>query len=255
MSQPTLTYTAETRGGGQPLQGNPGSLRVDPAAARSADARVARARTRRCARPVSSVFPDRKLNIAADAPLTRYIVQVVPSREDAAARRVAALGGPAVRACFPLRRQMLRRKAGAWSYALEPLFPGYLFLSSDDPESVDRALRRSTQPDVVLSAGRCVAALSDAEAALVRALADGEGIVRSSRGRIVDGRLVVDSGPLVGLEDLVRRVDRHHRAAWIDPSRAAEVLLGEDPTRFGTPLTLPAGAHGLKVGLEVISKS
>lgn len=182
-------------------------------------------------------------------------MQVVPSREDAAARRVAALGGPAVRACFPLRRQMLRRKAGAWSYALEPLFPGYLFLSSDDPESVDRALRRSTQPDVVLSAGRCVAALSDAEAALVRALADGEGIVRSSRGRIVDGQLVVDSGPLVGLEDLVRRVDRHHRAAWIDPSRAAEVLLGEGPTRFGTPLTLPAGAHGLKVGLEVISKS
>ena len=51
------------------------------------------------------------------------MVQVVPSREDAAARRVAALGGDAVQMCFPLRRQMLRKKAGAWNYALEPLFP------------------------------------------------------------------------------------------------------------------------------------
>ena len=254
MSQPTLTYIAETRGGGQPLQGSPGSLRVDPAAARSADARAVRGRTRRCTRSASSVFPDRKLNIPAHAPLARFVVQVVPSREDAAARRVAALGGDAVQTCFPLRRQMLRKKAGAWNYALEPLFPGYLFLASDDPEAVDFALRRSTQPDLMLGADGRLATLSDAEAALVHALADAQGVVRSSRGRIVEGDLVVESGPLVGLEGLVRRVDRHHRAAWLDPARAAEVLLGADPS-CATASALPAASHGIQGGLEVVSKS
>lgn len=254
MSQPTLTYIAETRGGGQPLQGSPGSLRVDPAAARSADARAVRARTRRCTRSASSVFPDRKLNIPAHAPLARFVVQVAPSREDAAARRVAALGGDAVQTCFPLRRQMLRKKAGAWNYALEPLFPGYLFLASDNPEAVDFALRRSTQPDLMLGADGRLATLSDAEAALVHALADAQGVVRSSRGRIVEGDLVVESGPLVGLEELVRRVDRHHRAAWLDPSRAAEVLLGADPS-CAAASALPTASHGIKVGLEVVSKS
>jgi len=182
------------------------------------------------------------------------VVQVVPSREDAAARRVAALGGDAVQTCFPLRRQMLRKKAGAWNYALEPLFPGYLFLASDDPEAVDFALRRSTQPDLMLGADGRLATLSDAEAALVHALADAQGVVRSSRGRIVEGDLVVESGPLVGLEELVRRVDRHHRAAWLDPARAAEVLLGSDPS-CAAASALPTAFHGIKVGLEVVSKS
>ena len=188
-------------------------------------------------------------------PLARYVVQVVPTREDAAARRIAALGGDAVQACFPLRRQMLRRKGGVWSYAEEPLLPGYLFLASDDPDLVNRILRRSTWPDVMLGADGCLSTLADDEAALVRALADEEGVVRSSRGRIVEGELMVDAGPLAGLEGLVRRVDRHHRAAWIDPSRAGEVILGADPARSGAEAVLPAGAHGLKVGLEVVSKS
>ena len=213
-----------------------------------------RARTRRCTRSASSVFPDRKLNIPAHAPLARFVVQVVPSREDAAARRVAALGGDAVQTCFPLRRQMLRKKAGAWNYALEPLFPGYLFLASDDPEAVDFALRRSTQPDLMLGADGRLATLSDAEAALVHALADAQGVVRSSRGRIVEGDLVVEYGQIVGLEELVRRIDRHHRAAWLDPARAAEVLLGADPS-CAAASALPTASHGIKVGLEVVSKS
>ena len=180
-------------------------------------------------------------------------MQVVPSREDAAARRVAALGGDAVRACFPLRRQMPRKAAGEWGIVSDLLLPGYLLLASDDPEAVEHALCRSTQPDVVLGIGRCVAALSDGEAALLHALGGSDGVVRVSCGAIEDGRLVVASGPLAGLEGLVCHVDRHRRAAWLDPSLADEVLLGR-PTGSGAP-TLPVDARGLKVGLEVISKS
>ncbi len=180
-------------------------------------------------------------------------MQVVPSREDAAARRVMALGGDAVRACFPLRRQMPRKTAGEWGIATDLLFPGYLFLASDDPEAVAHVLRRSTQPDLVLSADGALAVLTDAEAALVRALGGEGGVVRVSRGAIEGGRLAVASGPLAGLEGLICHVDRHRRAAWLDPSRADEVLLGQSA---GSGVrALPADARGLKVGLEVVSKS
>ncbi|WP_160710169.1 antitermination protein NusG [Enterorhabdus sp. P55] len=182
-------------------------------------------------------------------------MQVVPSREDAAARRVMALGGDAVRACFPLRRQMPRKTAGEWGIATDLLFPGYLFLASDDPEAVAHVLRRSTQPDLMLSADGALAALTDAEAALVHALGGAEGVVRVSRGAIEGGRLAVASGPLAGLEGLVCHVDRHRRAAWLDPSRADEVLLGRAPGVAAGTLALPADARGLKVGLEVVSKS
>ena len=180
-------------------------------------------------------------------------MQVVPSREDAAARRVAALGGSAVQACFPLRRQMPRKTAGEWGIATDLLLPGYLFLASDDPEAVAHALRRSTQPDLALSADGALAALTDAEAALVLALGGAEGVVRVSRGAIEDGRLAVASGPLAGVEGLACHVDRHRRAAWLDPSRADEVLLGRAPGAAAP--ALPVDARGLKVGLEVVSKS
>lgn len=187
--------------------------------------------------------------------MARYVVQVVPSREDATARRIAALCGDAVQACFPLRRLMPRKTAGEWGYATDLLLPGYLLLASDDPEAVSHALSRSTQPDLLLSANGALSVLTDAEAALVRALGGAEGVARVSRGAIEDGRLVVASGPLVGLEGLVCHVDRHRRAAWLDPSRADEVLLGRAPGAAPGALALPAGACGLKVGLEVVSKS
>lgn len=250
MSQSTLTYRAKLGGGG-PLHGNPRSRRVASSATRTG---VVRPRSLSIVgAPVAADHPISQLNTAADAPLARYVVQVVPSHEDAAARRVAALGGDAVRACFPLRRRMPRKEAGEWGVASDLLLPGYLLLASDDPEAVEHALRRSTQPDVVLGAGRCVAALSDAEAALLRALGGADGVVGVSRGAIEEGRLVVSFGPLAGLEGLVCHVDRHRRAAWLDPFLADEVLLGR-PAGSGAR-ALPVDARGLKVGLEVVSKS
>ena len=249
MSQSTLTYRTETRGGGQPLHGNPRSRRVAARAARLGASHP------RIVAPAFLDLPSTQPNTAADTPLARYVVQVVPSREDAAARRVMALSGDAVRACFPLRRQMPRKTAGEWGIATDLLFPGYLFLASDDPEAVAHVLRRSTQPDLMLSADGALAVLTDAEAALVHALGGAEGVVRVSRGAIEGGRLAVASGPLAGLEGLVCHVDRHRRAAWLDPSRADEVLLGRAPGAAAGTLALPADARGLKVGLEVVSKS
>ncbi len=243
-----LTHTDKPCGGGQPLQGSPRSRRV------ASSARLASGASRSSARPASPRAGDPLIQQPAAAPLARYVVQAVPSREDAAARFVASLAGDAVRACFPLRRQMPRQKAGEWGYATDLLLPGYLLLDADDPEAVARLLARSTQAADVLAAGGRVAALSDAEAALLAALGGADHVVRTSRGRIEDGRLMVESGPLAGREGLVCHVDRHRRAAWLDPSRADEVLLGRSPSS-ASPSVLPAGARGLKVGLEVVSKS
>lgn len=182
-------------------------------------------------------------------PLARYVVRVAASQEDAAAARIRALGGDAVGDCFALRRQMPHRAKGEWGYAESVLFPGYAFLACDDPERVADVLRRSTGTAELLVAGGAPLALTDGEASFVSDFGGVDHLVRTSRGRIEDGRLVVESGPLAGREGLVRHLDRHRRAAWLDLS-----LLHAGADRI-VDVLMPADGRGVKVGLEVVSKS
>lgn len=75
--------------------------------------------------------------------------------------------------------------------------------------------------------------LSQREADFVRRIGDARHVIRMSVGDVVEGRLV-------GCEGLVAHVDRHRRSAWL---QAADPVLRD------------ASGRGLRVGLEVVSKS
>lgn len=66
-------------------------------------------------------------------------------------------------------------------------------------------------------------------------LFDDEWIVRKSTGDIINKRLIIYDGPLIGLEDRIIKINRHKRYAFLD---------------FGM-----AGSDITKVPLEVINKS
>ena len=78
-------------------------------------------------------------------------------------------------------------------------------------------------------------ALDAPTVALLSELAGPNHLIAASEGAIVDGRLVVYSGPLAGREDLVTKIDRHKRVAYLDMS-----LLGRSSVRMA---------------LEVVAKS
>ena len=46
-------------------------------------------------------------------------------------------------------------------------------------------------------------------------LFNGGHIIKRSIGNIVDKKLIVDTGPLLGLDDLVIKINRHHRVATL----------------------------------------
>ena len=60
-----------------------------------------------------------------------------------------------------------------------------------------------------------VYALKDAEQDLMEKLFNGGHIIKRSIGNIVDKKLIVDTGPLLGLDDLVIKINRHHRVATL----------------------------------------
>ena len=158
--------------------------------------------------------------------------------EDAVARRVMRAAEGAATCAYALRRAAFKREGGVWRQVNEVLFPGYVLVETADPDLLEKNLQvlaRSAQ--LVRGAGEAVATLEPQEAALIRQLGGPAHAVEASVGCIVDGRLRVSAGPLRGLEHLVRKVDRHRRAAYLNPA-AFGVLTG---IRAG----VAAGENGL----------
>ena len=153
-------------------------------------------------------------------------VAVRAGHEDAVARRVMRAAEGAATCAYALRRAAFKREGGVWRQVNEVLFPGYVLVETADPDLLEKNLQvlaRSAQ--LVRGAGEAVATLEPQEAALIRQLGGPAHAVEASVGCIVDGRLRVSAGPLKGLEQLVRKVDRHRRAAYLDPA-AFGVLTG-----------------------------
>ena len=147
----------------------------------------------------------------------RYVLQVTPGSERAMAERVKALAGPElVRDCFALSCRVLRKNQGVWRLLTETMFPGYLFVASDDIEAFEKTIKRSTAFARLLGAERRAFALRPEEAAFVRDFGGPDHVVGFSRGVIENGRTVIDEGPLRGHVDRIKKIDRHKRIAYLD---------------------------------------
>lgn len=149
------------------------------------------------------------------------------------AAHVSRLIGSAAGACFVPRTAYERRRAGAWRTEYELTFPSYVFISVADEEALERGLSIMTARAHLPHIGERVATLDSREAELLSNLMDQSHVIRVSRGTLEDGCLIVQEGPLAGLEHLVTRIDRHRRVAYVSSG-------------------LSGG--GLRVGLEVVSK-
>ena len=114
---------------------------------------------------------------------------------------------------------------------LEKVFPGYLFFDTGDPDELSRQLRKEkimAQNDKLF-----VLTPEDVQCLLFFGRT---GVFPMSQGIIVNGRVIILSGPLVGEESRIRKVDRHKRRAWL------QIKL------FGKPYTVV-------VGLEISQKT
>lgn len=121
---------------------------------------------------------------------------------------------------FELSCMELHRIRGAWVVEARSAWPGYVLV---EPAS-------GVDPSELADALGAVGALTSLESALVRRLGGATHVIQISQGRIVDGRLAVDFGPLAGLEPLISRIDRHRRLAWLEPEPGRAIAVGLEVT-------------------------
>lgn len=165
-----------------------------------------------------------------------YVLQTMAGRErklkEAVERGVSGVGE-----CYIPEREVAEKRDGRWVRAVKRLLPGYVFVRTDDPDTLAAGLRGLPGFSRLLGvSGERFLPLTPGEEAWLGALANPEThVVELSQGVIEGDRVRVSAGPLMGLESAIRKVDRHKRAAWIEVSLMGRTKL-------------------VKVGMEIVRK-
>ena len=117
------------------------------------------------------------------------------------------------------------------------LFKGYIFIITNQVEQLYTQLKKVPYLTKLLgNDGKEIYPIYPQEAMFLTKFSNKDHVVDISNGIIENDKIIINEGPLIGLEGLITKIDRHKRIAYVDVE-----LLGK--------LTR------VQVGLEIISKS
>lgn len=166
-----------------------------------------------------------------------YVVQVLTGTEESIRRKCQIkITKEILRSCFIPYYEEKRRLQGKWIIQKKILFPGYVFVDTDQIEDLFEELKSVDGLTRILGAGQDVIPLSEKEEAFIRKFGGEDHVVAMSEGIIEKSKVVVTSGPLVGMEGFIRKIDRHKRKAWV-------------------ALTMFGRVQVVQIGLEIVSKT
>lgn len=124
--------------------------------------------------------------------------------------------------CFHLTRDRRKKYGGKWQTIHEKLFPGYVFISTDQPEKVHKKLKQAPKPRLLFSNDECVSTLKEHEVDFMeRITGDGTscgiGEIAISKVKVTEaGSVECLSGPLLHVGSMVRKIDLHKRIAEVE---------------------------------------
>lgn len=102
-----------------------------------------------------------------------------------------------------------------WIIKQKVLFPGYIFVDSDDIREFYYQLKLVTGYTRLISIDREPVSVTEDELELINRLVNSEHIMEVSEGIIIGSNVTIKRGPLKGLEGLIVNINRHKRKAWL----------------------------------------
>lgn len=169
-------------------------------------------------------FAGRSGNQSEEGENMWYVMQVVSGQESRTISLVEKIVSEEIlESCFVPVRRIRKKFYGAWHEVKEKLFPGYVFMVSEQPQLLYEELKRI--PALTRLLGRCgdyFTPLSQKDVCILEKLHDGKGDggnleVEISRIDVEEGNQIrVLSGPLANLEGQIRKVNLHKRIAVVE---------------------------------------
>ena len=168
-----------------------------------------------------------------------YVIQTLAGQEDIVKQMAEKyLPKDCYEECRILYYVRKKRYRGEWHEVKERFLPGYLFLVAEDPWPAREALKKVPRFSKLIrdyEDNEIYPISPEEEQFLKRLSGDGEE-VDLSYGVIEGDAVRIISGGLMGLESVIRKIDRHKRVAYIEMRIFGEIKL-------------------LEVGLEVVEKT
>lgn len=118
--------------------------------------------------------------------------------------------------CFLPYYEEKRRVQGEWRTLKKILFPGYVFAITKDMEKLYQQLKKVIGLTKLLGTGREIIPLTENEVVFLSRFGGEDQIVTMSEGIIIGSKVIVNSGPLQGMEGYIRKIDRHKRKAYLE---------------------------------------
>lgn len=121
------------------------------------------------------------------------------------------------------KRKLTERKQGKIYHVLKKMFPGYILIQTEMTDELYYTFRRIPNLVRVLNSGEPYTKVPDEEMSYTLRLLGEKDIVDYSKVYLVNSRVVVKSGPLLGMEGLIKAVDkRKNRAKILVPFMGSE---------------------------------
>lgn len=146
-----------------------------------------------------------------------YVVQVRSGlEEDMKLQCERIVSSDIMERCFVPYYEDMKRYEGSWHTERKVLFPGYLFVISDEPERLFMELKKVIGLTKLLEMDGEIIPLSREEVEFMTAFGKDEQIVGMSVGVIEEGIVKILDGPLKGHEAYIKKIDRHKRKAYLE---------------------------------------
>lgn len=166
-----------------------------------------------------------------------YVMQVrTGSEENIQLQCQKDISSDVLEDCFIPYYEEKKNIKGEWKTQRKILFPGYVFLDSRQVVRLYSNLQQVSGLTKLLKTGDEVVPLTKEEVHFLKTFGGEEQIVAVSEGIIENSKVIVMSGPLMGKEGYIKRIDRHKRRAFLEFP-----MLGQ--------------RQKIRVGLEIVSKT
>ncbi|MCR5127434.1 MAG: hypothetical protein K6B69_04945 [Lachnospiraceae bacterium] len=143
-----------------------------------------------------------------------YVVQTTVGKEESALADCKAAVGDAADRFILSKCQFSRRIQGERKMIEKVAFPGYFFIESDVPETLEKLLMRIPGVVTPVRIGGGFHPIRQEEETMLKQMMDENDCILYSVGNILDGKLIVEEGPLKRFTGKVIKIKRHDR--WAD---------------------------------------
>lgn len=132
-----------------------------------------------------------------------------------------------MKAFIPKSERWFGRGGHERKFLIKELYPDYVFIKSSlDKENFDKRFKeffKSISGLIDILEYEDVYPLNKEEQVLLEKLLGGSDVIKHTTGIVEERRFVPTDGPLVGLEDKIKKVDKHNRIAILD----TDILIGK----------------------------